>query len=118
VSNPPAVPEAPAAAAPGTGTSTEFVPDRSTSGLLTILVPADAKVVINGLQTKSTGSKREYVSYGLKPGFSYKYVIEAEVVRDGKVVRETKEVALTAGATDRVAFGFAPQPAEQVAQRF
>lgn len=123
-----AAPEPPAAGEPGPsqtpppppapGTSTDFFPNRSTSGLLTIWVPADAQVTINGLQTKSTGSKREYVSFGLKPGFSYKYVVQAQVARDGKMLQETKEVMLTAGGQEGVAFGFNPKAAEQLAQKF
>lgn len=76
------------------------------SGLMTIWVPAEAKVTINGLATRSTGSRRQYVSFGLKPGFSYKYVVHAEIVREGKVVEENKTVTLTAGQQTGVAFGF------------
>ena len=76
------------------------------SGLMTIYVPAEAKVTINGLATRSTGSRRQYVSFGLKPGFSYKYVVHAEIVRDGKIVEEDKTVTLTAGQQTGVAFGF------------
>ena len=39
--------------------------------LLTIWVPHDATVTINGNATKSTGSRRQFVSYGLRPGYSY-----------------------------------------------
>ncbi len=37
------------------------------SGVLTVWVPYDAKVTVNGLLTKSTGSRRQFVSFGLKP---------------------------------------------------
>lgn len=82
-------------------------PTRDTSGLLTVYVPADAKVLINGYETTSEGSRREYVSYGLKEGLQYPYKIEAEVVREGKVYVETREVILTAGDKKGVAFSFA-----------
>jgi uncharacterized protein (TIGR03000 family) len=85
------------------------------SGVLTVWVPYDAKVTVNGLVTKSTGSRRQFVSYGLKPGLSYKYVVKAEVVRDGQTVEDTRTVALTAGQITAVAFGFNLAPAEQVA---
>jgi len=84
-----------------------------TSGVLTVWVPYDAKVTINGLQTKSTGSRRQFISYGLKPGFSYKYVIHAQLVRDGQLLEDTKTVTLTAGQVTAVAFGF-NTTAEQV----
>jgi len=114
----PPTPAPSAPPAPATGTSTDFFPNRSTSGLLTIWVPADATVTINGLQTKSEGSKREYVSFGLVPGLSYKYVVRAEIMRDGEPIEETKEVTLTAGATSGVAFGFNAGPTEQIARSF
>lgn len=86
------------------------------SGVLTVWVPYDAKVTVNGQVTKSTGSRRQFVSYGLKPGLSYKYVIKAEVVRDGKIVEETPQtVNLTAGQITAVAFGFNVTQTEQVA---
>ena len=47
------------------------------SGVLTVWVPYDAKVTVNGRLTKSTGSRRQFISYGLKPGLSYKYVVKA-----------------------------------------
>ena len=62
------------------------------SGVLTVWVPYDAKVTVNGLETRSTGSRRQFVSYGLKPGFSYKYEVQAEVVRNGQVQEDTRTV--------------------------
>jgi len=80
--------------------------DRSDAGTLTIWVPEDAKVYVNGYLTKSTGNRRQYVSYGLKQGFSYKYEVRAVVVRDGKEIEETNSVTLNAGARNSVAFKF------------
>ncbi|WP_157731873.1 TIGR03000 domain-containing protein [Thermogutta terrifontis] len=81
-------------------------PSRADSGLITVYVPAEAKVIINGMVTKSTGTRREYVSYGLAEGLQYKYTITAQVERDGKVYEETREVILTAGSKKGVAFSF------------
>ena len=69
-------------------------------------MPYDAKVTINGLETRSTGSRREFVSYGLKSGLSYKYVVNAQVVRNGQMLEDTRTVTLTAGQMTAVAFGF------------
>ena len=85
------------------------------SGLMTIWVPAEAKVTINGLATRSIGSRRQYVSFGLKPGFNYKYAVHAEIVRDGKIVEEDKTVTLTAGQQTGVAFGFNAKTTEGLA---
>ena len=76
------------------------------TGVLTVWVPYDAKVTVNGLETRSTGSRRQFVSYGLKPGFSYKYVVRAEVVRNGQLQEDTRTVTLTAGQITAVSFGF------------
>jgi uncharacterized protein (TIGR03000 family) len=101
---PPSIPGAP---------STSVTPENS--GILTVWVPYDAKVTINGMATKSTGSRRQFVSYDLKDGLSYKYEVKAEVVRDGKIVEDTKTVVLNAGSSNSVAFGFNIAPAEEVA---
>ena len=60
------------------------------SGSLTVSVPFDAKVYINGKETHSTGSRRQYVSYGLQSGMSYKYVVKVQVVRNGELQEDTK----------------------------
>lgn len=76
------------------------------SGTITIWVPEDAKVYVNGYLTKSTGNRRQFVSYGLKDGMNYKYDVRAVVSREGKDLEETHSVALTAGSKSTVAFKF------------
>jgi len=44
-------------------------------GILTLQVPAEAKVFINGHETRSQGTRREYVSAGLVPGKLYPYAV-------------------------------------------
>lgn len=85
------------------------------SGMISIWVPNGAKVYINGRETKSTGSHREYVSHGLKPGLTYRYEVRAAMERDGRLVEATKQVYLTAGDSQRVALDLRTQPAEQLA---
>ena len=82
------------------------------SGALTVVVPFDAKVYINGKETHSTGSRRQYVSYGLEPGMSYKYVVKVQVVRNGELQEDSKTETLAAGDIKGVAFGFNPSTAE------
>jgi uncharacterized protein (TIGR03000 family) len=81
------------------------------SALLSVKVPADAKVFVNDRPTTSTGTERHYMSNGLKAGRTYSYTIRAEVVRDGQAVTETKTVKLTAGEKADLAFALVP-PAE------
>jgi uncharacterized protein (TIGR03000 family) len=90
-------------------------PTRADSGLLTVWVPYDAKVTVNGLPTQSTGSRRRFVSYGLRPGFSYKYVVRAEIVRGAQVVEDTKTIVLTAGGQGDLAFSFNVLPTQSLA---
>jgi uncharacterized protein (TIGR03000 family) len=74
------------------------------SALLTINVPVDARVLVNGMPTRSTGDLRRYVSRNLNPGFDYSYEVTAEANIDGKAVTQTKMVHLRAG--DRVELAF------------
>lgn len=92
-----------------------YEPTRADSGLLTVYVPYEAKVFINGLETKATGSRRQYVSFGLAPGLRYKYEVRAEIEREGKILEETKTIYLTAGGREGLAFGFNPRPDEGLA---
>ncbi len=95
--------------------TTRVDPTRADSGLLTIYVPYGAKVTVNGYETKSIGSRREYVSFGLVPGYVYKYEVRAEIEREGELISETQTIVLRAGAIEGVAFGFQTPALEQVA---
>lgn len=91
------------------------VPTPENSGVITVWVPFDAKVTVNGLATKSTGSRRQFVSYGLKPGYSYKYQIHAEIARNGQIVEENRTVVLTQGEDTAVVFGLDTHGVESLA---
>ena len=110
----PATPPATPPAAVPDGTS---LPLRETSGMLVVHVPYDALVTINGLKTSAKGSRRKFVSHGLKPGYSYKYEVRAQVIRDGRPVEEVHTVLLTAGDREAVAFGFNPELTQGLASR-
>jgi uncharacterized protein (TIGR03000 family) len=60
---------------------------------LKLLVPADAKVEIDGTQTRSAGEVRRYVTPPLTTGWEYTYNLK--VTHDGKVV--TRAVSVTHG---------------------
>jgi uncharacterized protein (TIGR03000 family) len=78
--------------------------DRSLRGTVVVSLPADAKLMINNVATKSTSAKRRFISPALQQGRSYTYVFTAEVVRDGKPVVVSKRVKVRAGAETRVRF--------------
>ena len=77
---------------------------RSNSGTLTVTVPADAKVFVNDMATKSEGLNRRYVSRGLVPGRTYTYTVRVEFERDGQQVSETKTAQLLTGSTVELVF--------------
>jgi uncharacterized protein (TIGR03000 family) len=72
--------------------------------VLSVHVPAEAKVYVNDSLTKSTGDLRRYVSRGLAPGAAYTYRVRAEFVRSGEEISETKTVRLTAGGSASIDF--------------
>lgn len=106
----PVLPSAPGPIPKSTGTSSE------NSVSLTVWVPYDAKVLINGRETSSTGSRRQFYSTGLQPGLTYTYVIRAQVVRNNQPQEDTRTVSLTAGQITAVAFGFNAAPQVATAQ--
>lgn len=94
---------------------TTAYPVHENSALLTVWAPSNAKITINGFETKTEGSKRRYVSSGLESGLTYKYEVRAQLPRDGKMAEETKVVYLTAGSSEGVAFGFNRKPVSDLA---
>ncbi len=75
---------------------------------LTVNVPGNAKVFVNGNPTTSTGAVRQFVSRGLESGKSYKFDIRAEVEgADGKLLTEEKTIAVEAGEREQLQFAFA-----------
>ena len=79
-------------------------------GVLTVAVPQDARVTVNGMDTVSTGTERRYVSNGLKNGHSYRYEVTATVQRDGKPIEVTKTALLRAGQIARLDFDLDSPP--------
>ena len=86
---------------------------RSNNGVLTVDVPEDATVTVNGLETTSTGIHRRYVSKGLDRDLNYRYEVTAVVERDGEKVERTQVTTLRAGQVSSLAFNFdQPEPVE------
>ncbi len=108
----PAEPAAPKAEAPQPQAGA--VPP--TEGTISILVPEDAQVVINGYVTKSTGRVRRYVSQNLKPGLVYPFNIQVNVVRDGRTLTDSRQVKLVGGTLEAVVFNFDKTSVHHVAQ--
>jgi len=72
--------------------------EEAATALITVSVPAGAKLLIDGAVTASTEGTRVFESPVLVPGKSYVYTLEAEFVRDGKTVVVKREIKVAAGA--------------------
>lgn len=64
---------------------------------LTIEVPADAKLFVDGQLAKGEGASRNFHTPELPIDQTFFYDLKAEVVVDGKVVTETKRVLVRSG---------------------
>ena len=85
------------------------------SALLTVSVPEDALVIVNGFQTKAIGLVRQFKSSGLKPGFVYNYEVEVTYNVDGAERTERKSVKLRSGTSQSLIFAAEKKPVEQAA---
>jgi uncharacterized protein (TIGR03000 family) len=77
--------------------------------MLSVSVPADAKVFVNGRATASSGELRQFTSAGLKQDAAYRYQVRVELVRDGKPVSQEKTVSLAVGSTGSLEFSETPE---------
>jgi uncharacterized protein (TIGR03000 family) len=86
-------------------------PDASAE--VTVKVPADARVWIDGTRTTSTGTVRQFESPPLTSGNRYSYEIQARWKENGQEVTQTQDVAIAAGAHVEVDFPKAPKTSEK-----
>ena len=78
--------------------------------LLVVEVPEQAKVFINGKETTTTGTVRNFISRGLTTDKKHTYVVRMVVEKDGKPTEKTKTVALAVGQRETVSFTAAANP--------
>lgn len=76
-----------------------------TSANIKFVLPADAKLYVDGQPTRSTGSERPFYTPSLTPGRKYYYDVRAEVVVNGETIVEEKRVIVQAGDDLRESFG-------------
>jgi uncharacterized protein (TIGR03000 family) len=92
----------------GTPKKEEVIPkkdkDEPTSAPATISVslPADATLTIDGAPTTSTSAQRLFVSPALPAGQIFHYNLKATVMRDGAPVSVEERVAVRAGQQSRI----------------
>lgn len=76
----------------------------STPATIVVNLPADARLIVEGMVTQSTGTRRTFVSPALPPGQSYVYTIRAEIAANGRTSTQTQEVIVRGGETSNVTF--------------
>ncbi len=76
----------------------------SDTAKLVVELPKDAKVFINGSETKATGTSRQFISKGLKDGVAYQYDVRIVTADKESPMEQTKVVKLTRGQTEIVRF--------------
>jgi len=94
---------------PGTGDK-KITPDgtvaREIPAILTVSLPADAKLTVDGGSTRSQSSERQFVSPPLTVGRAFSYTLEATIVRDGVMRVQKRLVKVEAGKASHVTFDF------------
>ena len=75
-----------------------------TSAHITVILPANAEIWVDGSKMTSTGSVREFQSPSLATGHSYTYEVRARWNQNGKMVTQTQNVEVAAGAHVNVRF--------------
>jgi len=75
---------------------------------IVITVPANARLTVDGTETKSTSERRVFVTPALEQG-EYAYTLQAQIDRDGQTVTETRLVTVRPGQTSTATFEFATQ---------
>lgn len=73
---------------------------------LTVEVPIDATVYVNGLLTKSGGTIRRFAANSLRKGSVYEFEVRAVVTRGGRQISQTKRVKLSSGGFVQFGFSF------------
>jgi uncharacterized protein (TIGR03000 family) len=71
---------------------------------VTVIVPGDAEISIDGAPTSLTGTERSFVTPPLSPGYNYSYTLRARWTANGVPVEQTRKVTFSAGANVRVDF--------------
>jgi len=89
----------------GHRTVVDFTPTADTvTSSITVNLPANAKLFVDGVATSSTGGTHAFKTPELTRGKAYVYKFSAEIERDGKTEVESREVTFKAGEPVNVNF--------------
>jgi uncharacterized protein (TIGR03000 family) len=78
---------------------------KKTGAHLKFVLPAEAKLYVDGRLTTQEGTERAFTTPPLQPGQLYYYDVAAELTVAGQTLRETKRVIVQAGADITETFG-------------
>ncbi|MCA1702126.1 MAG: TIGR03000 domain-containing protein [Actinobacteria bacterium] len=92
------------------------LPEEQARANVTIELPADAKLYIDGNLMQTGSSRRTFRTPALVAGHTYYYDLRAEVIRDGRVVSETQRVLLRSGESAMASFPTLGTPSNATAQ--
>ena len=96
----------------------DFDAEASPITSVTLNVPSDAKVVLGGVVTTTSGPLRYYSTKELGKGEVWKdYKVEVSVNRNGKTEKQVKTVSIEAGQSVQLSFDFSKPAAEKVAAK-
>lgn len=90
----------------GGGTGGKKVTGMPAPATLVVTLPADARLTIQGVETRSTASERTFISPALQPGQEYQYVLEATITRNGKTEKKVEKVSVWAGRESKIDIQF------------
>jgi len=86
----------------------------SNRAALVVHLPANAKLTVDNTPTQATSDTRHFVTPPLEPGATYRYVLYAELNRNGRKVTASRNVEVRAGQTSDVYMDF---PSEERASK-
>jgi uncharacterized protein (TIGR03000 family) len=69
---------------------------------LRVHLPSDARLLVDGRETKKTGPNRLFVSPPLTPGKTFRYTFQWTYRKDGKLVTRTRTISFRAGENKEV----------------
>jgi uncharacterized protein (TIGR03000 family) len=79
--------------------------DLNATVTINLELPAEARVQINGHPTRLSGTHRRFISTVPAGNSSRRFTIQADLVRDGQHIRETRTVSLQPGESSSLKIG-------------
>lgn len=103
-SSPQAAAPSAVASAPKNGPATQPVSIPTNAARITVILPAEAKLLVDDVVCPLTSDVRSFNTPTLQSGTSYFYVMKMEVEKDGRTITESRRVRMVAGQHVEVNF--------------